>query len=312
MNQEKKYFLREVIGNYLAELGEKNERIMAVTADLMASSRIRPFVEKYPKRSFNVGIAEQNMVSFAAGLAHEGYIPFVFSMAPFVSLRACEQCRTDVAYGRLNVRLVGTYTGVSGGVCGATHWGTEDVAVMSCMEGMTVLEPSDPVQAKRMLDAALDFQGSIYMRVTYEPVYQIYEENCPYEIGKAAVPVQGNDGAFICSGITVKYAIQAAEKIKELYSKEIRVVDMHTIKPIDAEAVLSAAKTGRIVAAQDHTVIGGLGQLVAAVLAENGCAIRFKILGTPDQFIPMGHISAIYHKYCLDADGLFQSMCALF
>lgn len=310
-NNTTRFFLRDVIGQYLTELGRKDSGVAAVTADLTGTCRIREFAEEFPKRMFNVGIAEQNMVSFAAGLAHEGFKPYVFSMAPFICMRACEQCRTDVAYGGLNVRLMGTYAGFSGGISGATHWSLEDVAIMSSIAGMTVLEPSDPVQARKMMDATLEYPGPVYIRSTVEPVYQIYKESLDYQIGKASIPVDGDDGSFICTGVVVKYAIEASEMIQKRYGKNIRVVDMHTIKPMDVDAVLSAAKTGRVVVAQDHNIVGGLGYAVAAVLAENGCAVKYKSIGAPDRFIPMAHAEYLYHKYGYDAEGLSSAMTAM-
>lgn len=312
MDKTTQFFLRDVIGAYLTELGKRDRRVAMVTADLTGTCRTKDFVQNFPDRSFNMGIAEQNMVSFSAGLAHEGFMPFAFTMAPFIAMRACEQCRTDVAYANLDVRLMATYAGYSGGISGATHWALEDTAIMSTMGGMMVLEPSDPIQAKRMMDAMLNYHGPIYMRSTVEPVYGIYDESYQYEFGKASVPVDGSDGAFVCSGVVVKYAIEAAGRIQSEYGKHIRVVDMHTLKPLDVEAVISAAQTGRIVTAQDHNIIGGLGYAVASILAENGCIAKFKMLGAPDVFIPMAHASYLYHKYGYDTDGLVSTMMQMF
>lgn len=307
-----KSFVRNVIGTYLKELGEKNRKVAVVNADLMGTCRTTDFVKTFPERSFNVGIAEQNMISFAAGLAHEGFIPFAFSMAPFISMRACEQCRTDVAYANANVRLVATYAGCSGGISGATHWGIEDCAILSAMPGMTVVELSDGIQARKLLDASLNYEGPLYIRSSVEAVRDIYNEDYAFEIGKASVVRDGADGTFICAGVTVQYALDAAEIIEEKIGKHIRVVDMHTIKPIDKEAVLDAARTGRIVVAQDHSIIGGLGYAVAAVLAENGIAPQFKILGITDKFVEMGHAPYLYRMFGFDTEGLVQTMLDMF
>lgn len=306
-----KYFLRDVMGAYMTTLGENHSNIVIVNADLAATSRNKNFVKTFPNRSFNVGIAEQDMVSFAAGLAHEGFMPFAFSMAPFVAMRACEQCRTDVAYENLNVRLVGTYAGVSGGISGATHWGLEDVAIMSSMGHMTVLEPSDPNQAKKMLEAVIEYQGPVYIRISVEPTISLYDENYEYKIGQATVANDGTDGAFICSGITVKYALEAAIHIREKYGKEIQVIDMHTIKPLDQKAVIDAAKTGNIVVAQDHVKFGGLGNMVAEILSENRLNPKFVNLGIPDYFVPMAHALYLYHKFGYDTEGLEKAMITL-
>lgn len=301
-------FLRNVIGSYMEELGKKNEQVVIVNADLAGTCRNTGFCNLYPKRAFNTGIAEQNMVSFAAGLAKEGFIPYAFSMAPFLTMRACEQCRTDVAYANLNVRLIGVYAGVSGGISGATHWAVEDCGIMCSMPGMVVLEASDEYQAKRMLDATLEYEGPIYIRCTVEPVQEIYNENYQFEIGGSTIVREGNDGVFLCSGVTVQYALEAAERIKNQTGAEIRVVDMYSLKPIDREAVISATKTGKIIVAQDHNIIGGLGTLVATVIAEEGRSTKFKIIGIDDRFDAMAHAGYLYHLYKMDSEGLEKEM----
>lgn len=307
----KKFFLRDIIGNYMYELGKKDLRVLVINADLMGTCRTTKFVNEFPQRSFNVGIAEQNMISFSAGLAHEGYFPYAFSMAPFISMRACEQCRTDVAYANLNVRLVASYAGCSGGISGATHWGMEDCSIMSGMANMVVLEPSDPVQAMRMLDSTLNYFAPIYIRSSIVPVPQIYDNSYQFEIGKASLVKPGSDGTFICSGVVVQYALQAALQIESIYGKNIQVLDFHTFKPIDRQAVIDASKTGTIVVAQDHNIIGGLGYQVASVLVEEGISVRFKNLGIPDQFFAMAHPDWLYHKFGYDTEGLISAMTSL-
>lgn len=307
MGNEQSY-LRNVIGSHMLNIGRQNEKVVVVNADLMGTCRNWQFVEEFPDRSFNVGIAEQNMVSFSAGLAHEGFIPYAFSMAPFISMRACEQCRTDVAYGNLNVRLVATYAGCSGGISGATHWSVEDCAIMGGIPGMTVLEPCDAIQAGKMLTATLEYHGPVYLRSSVEPVADIYGQLYEYTIGKATIVREGGDGAIICSGVVVQYALKAAMKVAEETGKQIRVVDMHTIKPIDRQAVLDAAGTGNLIVAQDHNIVGGLGYYVAAVLAEEGIAVRFKILGVNDRFVGMAHAPYLYRLFGYDAEGISKAM----
>lgn len=303
-----KEFLRDVIGTYMVELGKKDSKVVVVNADLMGTCRNKVFCEMFPDRAFNVGIAEQNMVSFAAGLAHEGFIPFAFSMAPFISMRACEQCRTDVAYGNLNVRLIANYAGMSGGISGATHWAVEDCGIMSSMPGMTVLEPSDAVQAKLMLDAAIEYEGPIYIRCSVEAVQNIYSSDYQIRIGKSTVIHDGWDGAILCSGVVVQYALEAANLIKEQIGIDIRVVDMYSIKPIDREAIIAAAKTGCVLVAQDHNIIGGLGSCVATVIAEEGIATKFRILGLKDEFVSMAHANYLYRMFGIDTRGLYANM----
>jgi transketolase len=306
-----KNFLRDILGGYMIELGKKDGKVVVVNADLMGTCRNRTFVQEFPERSFNVGIAEQNMVSFAAGLAQEGYKAYAFSMAPFISMRACEQCRTDVAYGNRNVRLIATYSGVSGGISGATHWGMEDCAIMGSMPNMVVMEPSDPIQARQMLDESLKHDGPIYIRSSVEPVPSIYGEDYRFEIGKASIARDGGDGAFICSGITVKHALGAVERIYHETGKNIRVVDMHTIKPLDRKAVKEAAGTGCVVVAQDHNKMGGLGYAVAEVIAEERMAVKFANVGIDDRFVPMAHAPFLYHEFGYDEEGLYNRMMSL-
>lgn len=300
--------VRDVAGKYISKLGEKSDKVVVVNADLSGTSRNKGFCEKFPDRSFNVGIAEQNLVSFAAGLAHEGFMPYAFTMAPFISMRACEQCRTDVAYVHLNVRLIGNYAGYSSGVSGATHCALEDCAIMGSMAGMTVLEPGDPYQVCKMLEATLNWDGPVYIRSGIEAIKPIYPENYDYQIGKAIIAREGDDGAFICSGIVVQFALEAAQRLHDELGVNIRVVDMHTIKPIDEAAVLSAARTGRVIAAQDHNIIGGLGYYAAAVIAQSGVVTQYKILGCPDHFVPIATAPYLFHVNEYDADGLVKNM----
>lgn len=306
-----KSFLRNIIGSYMSALGSINEKVVIVNADLAGTCRNKDFIEKYPNRAFNTGIAEQNMVSFGAGLASEGFIPYVFSMAPFLTMRACEQCRTDVAYGKRNVRMIGVYAGVSGGISGATHWAIEDCGIMTAMPGVAVFEICDANQARRLLDYSLEFDGPMYIRSSVEPVKDIYDENVPVMSGGSNIVRAGDDGAFLCAGVVVQFALEASERILMETGKRIRVVDMYSIKPIDKKAVISAAKTGKVVVAQDHNIIGGLGSLVSLIIAEEGIATKFVNLGINDRFVAMAHAPFLYHKFGYDSDGLYFAMMKL-
>lgn len=301
---ENRSFLRNVIGEYMTTLGTKDERVVVVNADLAGTCRNKGFVEVFPTRAFNVGIAEQNLVSFSAGLSCEGFIPYAFSMAPFLTMRACEQCRTDVAYGNRNVRLMGVYAGVSGGISGATHWSLEDCGIMTSMPGVTVFEVSDAAMTKRLLDYTLVHEGPVYIRCSVEPVLNLYADNPSVTVGGSLKVRDGDDGAILCSGVTVQYALEAAERLKRELGVDIRVVDMYSIKPLDKEAVYSAAKTSRIVVAQDHNIIGGLGSAVAMTIAEAGCRVAFKNLGIDDRFVAMAHAEYLYHLFGIDAEGI--------
>ncbi len=303
-----KLFLRDAIGEAMLSFGERNDKVVAVSADVMASCRVASFFGNFPERSFNTGIAEQEMISFSAGLAREGFIVYAFTMGPFMSMRACEQVRTDVAYNNLNVRMVSTYSGVSGGISGATHWALEDCAIMNGIPGMTILEPCDYNQTLKMMETTLDYTGAVYIRVSIEPVRKLYDERYTYQIGKANCLMDGDQGAFICSGVTVQYAVEAATLLRKKDGIYVKVIDMHTVKPIDRESVMQAAKTKNIIVAQDHNIYGGLGQNVAAVLAEEGIGINFKSIGIPDRFVAMAHAPYLYHEFGYDPDGLYKAM----
>ncbi|MCR4955795.1 MAG: transketolase family protein [Lachnospiraceae bacterium] len=310
MNKEKS-FLRNVIGEYMTTLGEKNENVVIVNADLAGTCRNTSFVEKYPDRAFNVGIAEQNMVSFAAGLSVEGFIPYAFSMAPFLTMRALEQCRTDVAYGNRNVKLMGVYAGVTGGISGATHWAVEDCGIMTSVPGMSVFEVSDAILARKLMDYTLEKEGPTYIRIGVEPTENIYNEDISVCTGGSVLAKDGEDGMILCSGVVVQYALEAAKRLRENYGKQIGVVDMYSIKPIDETAIEKAAATGHILVAQDHVEHGGLGMQVANVLVKKGLQTRFSYVGLPDRFVPMAHAPYLYHEFHLDGEGLAAEMLKL-
>ncbi len=226
-------------------------------------------------------------------------------------MRACEQIRTDICYPNLPVRIIGNGAGYSNAASGATHCALEDCAITTSFGNMTVIEPGDPFQVIKVLEETMKWDGPVYIRLGREAVDSLYSEDTEYKIGKALVPMEGNDGAFIAAGFIVHYAIEAAKKLKEETGASIRVVDMHTIKPLDKEAVLDAAKTGRIVCAQDHNIIGGLGYAVGAVLAEAGTGCKYKILGCPDEFVPIANPEFLYAKNEFDANGLYKHMKAM-
>lgn len=303
--------LRDIVGEHMVSLGKTCEKVLVVNADLSGTCRTREFSKHFPIRSFNVGIAEQHLVSFSAGLASEDYIPYIFSMAPFITMRACEQCRTDVAYGNRNVRLLGCYAGVSGGVSGATHWAIEDIGIMTSMPNMTVFEFSDPVQTVRLLNLSVNYDGPIYFRYGINPIECIYDESVHFKIGGACTVINGSDGTFICSGAIVQTAIQASKLLLNNYGLQIRVVDMYSIKPIDRQAIMNAANTGYIVVAQDHNIYGGLGQIVGSVIAEEGLHAKVSILGIKDKFFPMAHTAFLYKQFKLDVEGLCSEMLNL-
>lgn len=297
---------REVYGKKLAEIGKTNDRIVVLTADLMRSNKSGDFMKAHPERFFNTGIAEQNMMGIAAGLALEGKMPFVSTMATFASMRACEQVRTDICYANLPVRIVGTHGGLTTGA-GPTHYGMEDLAIMRSLPNITVIAPGDPNQIGKVIEASIDWEGPIYIRIGRggEPV--VYQEEYQYEIGKSITIKDGTDVTLIATGCVVFFALAAAEMLAKDGIKA-RVIDMHTIKPLDRTAIVKAAKeTGVIVTGEDHSVIGGLGSAVAEVLADEGIACKFKRLGIPDLFPGFGEPEDFYHQYGYDADGIYAA-----
>lgn len=312
LNIAQLFSLRDAVGQCLGDLGEKYDNMLVITADVDVSSRIKYFKEKFPERSYNTGIAEQSLMSVAAGFAHEGFKPLCFAFAPFASMRCYEQVRTDICYSNLPVIIIGNGAGYSNGVSGCTHCGLEDSALMVACNNMTVIEPGDPFQMVKVLEAAMELNSPVYIRMGREATSSLYKEDVEYKIGKALIPREGNDGAFICTGIMVHFAMEAAARIEEELGKKVRVVDMHTIKPLDKEAVIAAAKTGRVVAAQDHNLLGGLGQLVGSAIAEASIACKLVCRGCPDEFVPIANPEFLYARNGMDADGLFEAMKSLF
>lgn len=311
-NMEMMTSMRDAVGNCLADLGSKYDNMVVLTADVDTSSRIQAFKEKYPDRCYNTGIAEQSLMSTAAGMAHEGLKPLTFAFCSFASMRCYEQVRTDICYPNLPVIIIANGAGYSNGESGCTHCGLEDSALMTACNNMTVIEPGDPTQMVKVLEAAMELNAPVYIRMGREATSSLYADDIKYKIGKALVPRKGNDGAFICTGIMVHFAMEAARRISEEMGQEIRVVDMHTIKPLDKNAVLDASKTNRIVAAQDHNLNGGLGQMVGAVLAEEGIACKLVCRGCPDKFVPIATPDFLYARNGMDVNGLYEAMKSLF
>lgn len=301
---------REIYGRTLAELGKRDERIVGVTADLMQTTAMAHFGRAFPERCYNVGIAEQNMMGIAAGLAKAGLIPFASTMAVFACLRAGEQVRTDIAYQNLPVKIIATHAGISFGHAGTTHHCTEDLAIMRSIANMTVICPADGVETSRAVQACLDIPGPVYIRIGrgFEPPCH-ETEDFDYEIGKAITLREGSDLTIIACGIAVLQSLNAAKTLAENDGLSVRVVDMHTIKPIDREAILSAVNdTRRILTVEEHNVEGGLGDAVASVIAESGKGCAFRKHGIQDEFSTIGYAEDLYSYYGLDANGIVDKV----
>lgn len=302
----------EVYGEVLAQLGDKYQDIVAITADLASSTKIGRFGKKYPERFINVGIAENSMFGLAAGMAMAGFRPVVSTMAVFSSLRSAEQVRTDICYQNLNVKIISTHGGISFGQAGSTHHSTEDLCVMRSFPNMTVIAPADGLETGNAVAAAMEWPGPVYIRVGrgFEPPVN-KTADYGYQIGKAITMRDGKDVTLIACGVGVLQAVRAAEVLAG-QGLSARVINMHTIKPIDKEAILKAVvETRRIVTIEDHSIIGGLGSAVAEVIVESGKACGFRKLGVPDCFAIVGYPEDLYHHYKFDADGIVETVSEL-
>jgi len=297
---------RDAYGETLAELGAEDPRIVALDADLSGSTKTGVFAKKFPERFFNMGIAEANMVGTAAGLAAVGKIPFVSTFAIFAVGRAWEQVRQSVAYPKANVKIVATHGGVTVGEDGGSHQSVEDVAIMRAVPNMTVIVPADGVETRAAIRAVAAYKGPVYVRLGRNKVPTIFPADHCFEIGKGCELVAGNDLTFITTGLMTAAAITAAEQLKQ-EGISARVVHMGTIKPLDREIVIKAAReTGAIVTAEEHSIIGGLGSAVAEVIAEQSPAL-LKRVGVNDRFGTSGKAEELLKYFGLTPTDLVEA-----
>ena len=298
MSDVKKIATRESYGNALAELGKEHEDIVVLDADLAAATKTGVFKKAFPERHIDCGIAECNMIGVAAGLAATGKVPFASSFAMFAAGRAFEQVRNSVGYPKLNVKI------------GATHQCNEDIALMRTIPGMVVINPSDDVEAKAAVKAAYEHQGPVYMRFGRLAVPVINDnEDYKFELGKGVVLREGKDVAIIATGLPVANCLEAAEKLAA-EGIDAKVINIHTIKPLDEELIVAAAKeTGKVVTVEEHSVIGGLGSAVCDVLCEQAPTKVLKI-GINDTFGESGPAVELVKKYGLDADSIYEKVKA--
>ena len=283
MNLEKKIPTRNGFGDEIVALGKENKNILVVDADIGKSCKTGDFRKQLPEQYLNVGIAEQNCAGVAAGLASCGKIPFVVTYAAFGSMRMVEMIRQEICYTHLNVKIACSHGGVTPANDGASHQAIEDMGILRTIPNMTVVMPADYCSARRLVRAAAEFDGPVYLRFTRDAVPVIYDENEKFEIGKAKLLREGSDIAILANGDTVRLAIQAAEALAEK-GKEARVYDFHTIKPLDEAAVNACIhEIGRIITVEDHNILNGLGSAVCELVAEAGKG-RVKRIGIQDQF----------------------------
>ena len=299
---------RAAYGEVLQEIGEEFPDVVVMDADLSESTMTCHFAEKYPDRFYNMGIAEQSMMGTAAGLATCGITPICSTFAVFASMRSGEQIRTSICYPKLNVKVVTTHSGLSIGTAGATHFCEEDLAIMRALPNMTVIAPSDFLETKKAVRAALKMDGPVYIRLGRGDAAVLYSELDDYEIGKAITIQDGTDVTLIATGVMVQRAVAAA-KLLEQKGVSCRVVDMHTIKPLDTEAVIKAAReTKGIVTLEEHNVKGGLGSAVSEIVAElKGEKAPVKILGIPDVFGGVASAELLWDSYGMDAESIAKT-----
>ena len=307
MNLDKKIATRQSYGEALAKLGEENENIVVLDADLSAATKTSVFAKRFPNRFFDVGIAEQDLMGVAAGMATSGLIPYASSFAVFAAGRAYDQIRNSICYPKLNVKICATHGGVTCGEDGATHQMLEDISMMRTLPNMTVMCTSDDTQTKWAVEEISKINGPVYLRLARLATPVIYSEDTKFKIGKGYQFGNGTDAALIATGVTVVEALKAKEALKEK-GIDVRVIDMHTIKPIDKEIIIKAAKeTKKIITIEDHSIIGGLGTAVCEVLSDE-YPTQVLRMGIKDTFGESGKAEELMKKFEITAEDLINNI----
>ena len=308
MSEVKKIATRESYGNALVELGAEHDNLIVLDADLAAATKTGVFKKAYPDRHIDCGIAECNMMGIAAGLSTTGIVPFASTFAMFAAGRAFEQVRNSIGYPHLNVKIGATHAGISVAEDGATHQCNEDIALMRTIPGMVILNPADDVEAKACVKAAYEYNGPVYLRFGRLAVPVINDRpDYKFELGKGVVLREGKDVTIVATGLCVSSALEAAEKLAA-DGIDAKIINIHTIKPLDEELIVAAAKeTGKVVTVEEHSVIGGLGSAVCDALAEK-CPVPVKKIGVQDVFGESGPAVALLAKYKLDGEGVYEQV----
>ena len=308
MSEVKKIATRESYGNALVELGAEHDNLIVLDADLAAATKTGVFKKAFPERHVDCGIAECNMMGIAAGLSTTGIVPFASTFAMFAAGRAFEQVRNSIGYPHLNVKIGATHAGISVGEDGATHQCNEDIALMRTIPGMVILNPADDVEAKACVKAAYEYNGPVYLRFGRLAVPVINDRpDYKFELGKGVVLREGKDVTIVATGLCVSSALEAAEKLAA-DGIDAKIINIHTIKPLDEELIVAAAKeTGKVVTVEEHSVIGGLGSAVCDALAEK-CPVPVKKIGVQDVFGESGPAVALLAKYKLDGEGVYEQV----
>ena len=300
---------RATFGQALLSVAEDNPNVLAMSADLGNSSGLKPFIRKYPSKFINVGIAEQNLIGVAAGLAKEGFVPYVTSFAPFLSMRASEQIRMELGYMQFNVKVVALGSGLAMGFLGNSHYGLEDVSVMRAIPGLTVVSPADCTEIVKVVQAAAHHKGPMYIRLTggvNNPI--VYKNDYKYEIGKAIKLKDGDDIAIVCSGTMVHQSLQAAAELAES-NIHAEVINMHTIKPLDTAKLEALVASGKpLVSVEEHTIVGGLGSAIAEFLTTLKKHVPHKIIGLEDKFGKTAQYEHLLKLHGLNSSGIANSV----
>lgn len=306
MNKDEKKATRQSYGEELANLGDKNNKVVVLDADLSAATKTSIFAKKFPDRFFDMGIAEQNMIGTAAGLATCGKIPFASTFAMFAAGRAYDQIRNSICYPKLNVKICATHAGITVGEDGATHQMIEDISLMRTIPNMTVICTSDDTQTRWAVNEIAKFEGPVYLRLCRLATPKIYEDE-KFEIGKGIQIGNGTDATIIATGVVVSEAIDAMKELKNM-GLNVRVIDMHTIKPIDKDIIIKAAKeTKKIITVEDHNIIGGLGSAVCEVLAENYPTKVYR-MGIKDEFGKSGKADDLLKYFQIDKSAIIKAV----
>jgi transketolase len=299
---------RDAFGNALLRIADADPKVIAIGADTTKSVGMGPMGKKYPDRVFNIGIAEQNMMAIAAGLAATGMQVYAASYAPFVSMRACEQVRTFIAYPDLNVKIVVGMGGLSGSIDGTTHQGLEDIGIMRTIPNMKILVPADAVSTEVITETVAKMDGPMYLRLGKGPGRKVFDEDYQFQMGKAIVLCDdGNDATLICNGAAVARVLEARRALAEKGYK-LKVIEMPCVKPLDTETVICAAQaTGVVITVEDHNIIGGLGSAVAETLSEN-YPVRLKRMGIADVFTESAPHEELLDKYGLAVENIVKTV----
>lgn len=298
--------MRQVLAAELEKMMAENENIVVIDADLSKPNGVAGLRKKYPERAFDVGIAEQNMASIAAGMSSYGFIPFITTFTPFASRRICDQIAISIAYAKQNVKIIGSDPGISAEFNGGTHMSVEDIGVLRSIPDIVIFEPVDAIQFKKSLPQIVDYNGPVYIRMFRKEIPNVFDENCEFDLFKASKLQDGNDISIFCSGIMVQETMEANKALKE-QGINADIINIHTIKPIDKQAIIdSARKTGAVLTVENHNVIGGLKSAVCEVLMEE-YPVPLRAIGIKDQFGQVGKLPFLKEFYKMRAEDIVNS-----